>query len=215
MAAMKLFTFWRSSAAYRVRIALNLKGQKFESVPKQLREGEHRRADYLALNPQGLVPALEHEGVVLGQTLAIIEYLDERFPEPPLLPKSPVARAQVRAMAQHVACEIHPLNNLRTLNYLRQQLGQNEDAINRWIAHWITEGFRGLEEMVKRAGSDGRFCYGQSVTLADVLLVPQMYNAHRFKVDVSPFATLVKISAHLERLAPFSEARPEAQPDAE
>ncbi len=215
MAAMTLFTFWRSSAAYRVRIALNLKGQKFESVPKQLREGEHRRADYLALNPQGLVPALEHEGVVLNQTLAIIEYLEERFPQPPLLPSTPVGRAQVRAMAQHVACEIHPLNNLRVLNYLRQQLGQGEEAIARWIAHWIAEGFRALEEMVKRAGSDGRYCYGQTVSMADVLLVPQMYNARRFNVDVSAFPTLVKICEHLERLSPFSEARPEAQPDAE
>lgn len=212
---MKLFTYYRSSAAYRVRIALNLKGVRHQAIPKKLREGEHRRADYLAENPQGLVPALEHEGVVIGQSLAIIEYLDERFPDPPLLPKSPRERAQVRAMAQGVACDIHPLNNLRVLNYLRQELGQNEEAINRWIAHWITEGFRGLEELARRHSTDQKHCYGGAVSVADILLVPQMYNAQRFKVDVTPFPTLRKICGHLEGLPAFRDARPEAQADAE
>jgi maleylacetoacetate isomerase len=212
---MKLFTYYRSSAAYRVRIALNLKGLEYESIPKQLRLGEHRRAEYLAENPQGLVPALGHDGAVIGQSLAIIEYLDERFPDPPLLPRSARERAQVRAMAQGIACDIHPLNNLRVLNYLRQELAQGDEAVNRWVAHWITEGFRGVEELARRASADGKHCHGSSVTLADVLLVPQMYNARRFKVDVAPFSTLTGIYAHLERLPPFHDARPEAQPDAE
>lgn len=212
---MKLYTFYRSSAAYRVRIALNLKGLQYESVPKHLRHGEHQRADYLALNPQGLVPALEHEGAVLAQSLAIIEYLDEQFPTPPLLPRSARDRARVRAMAQEIACEIHPLNNLRVLNYLRDVLGQNDEGVNRWYAHWIAEGFRALEALARRDGRDGQHCFGDAVTLADVMLVPQMYNARRYKCDVSPYPTLVKISAHLEQLPAFAVARPEAQPDAE
>lgn len=212
---MKLYTFYRSSAAFRVRIALTLKGLTYESVPKHLRNAEHRKAEYLAINPQGLVPVLEYDGAVLAQSLAIIEYLDERFPTPPLLPRAPLERAQVRAMAQLIACEIHPLNNLRVLNYLREVFGQADEGVNRWYAHWIAEGFRPLEELAGRHSSDGRHCYGNAVTLADVLLVPQMYNAHRFKCDVTPFPTLVKICAHLEQLPTFAAARPEAQPDAE
>lgn len=212
---MKLFTYYRSSAAYRVRIALNYKGLEYNAVPKNLRTAEHRRADYLGENPQGLVPALEHEGAVLGQSLAIIEYLEERFPDPPLLPRTARERAQVRSMAQGVACDIHPLNNLRVLNYLRQPLGQNEDAVNRWIAHWIGEGFRSLEELARRLSGDGKHCHGSMVTVADVLLVPQMYNARRFSVDIAPFPTLTQICAHLEQLPAFRDARPEAQADAE
>jgi maleylacetoacetate isomerase len=212
---MKLYTFYRSSAAFRVRIALNLKGLTYESVPKHLRHAEHRKAEYLAINPQGLVPVLEHEGAVLTQSLAIIEYLDERFPTPPLLPRTPVERAQVRAMAQAIACEIHPLNNLRVLNYLREVLGQDDEGVNRWYRHWIGEGFRPLEELARQQSGDGQYCFGNDVSLADVLLVPQMYNARRFKCDLTPFPTLVKISAHLEQLPAFAAARPEVQPDAE
>jgi maleylacetoacetate isomerase len=212
---MKLYTFYRSSAAFRVRIALNLKGLTYESVPKHLRHAEHRKTEYLAINPQGLVPVLEHDGAVLTQSLAIIEYLDERFPTPPLLPRTPAERAQVRAMAQAIACEIHPLNNLRVLDYLREVLGQDDDGVNRWYRHWIAEGLRPLEELVRRQSGDGQYCFGNAVSLADVLLVPQMYNARRFKCDLTPFPTLVKISAHLEQLAAFAAARPEAQPDAE
>lgn len=212
---MKLYTFYRSSAAFRVRIALNLKGLTYESVPKHLRHAEHRKAEYLAINPQGLVPVLEHEGAVLTQSLAIIEYLDERFPTPPLLPRTPLERAQVRAMAQLIACEIHPLNNLRVLNYLREVFGQGDEGVNRWYQHWIAEGFRPLEELVRRHSEDGRFCFGDSVTVADILLVPQMYNSRRFKCDLTAFPTLVKICAHLEQLPAFAAARPEAQPDAE
>lgn len=212
---MKLYTFYRSSAAFRVRIALNFKGLTYESVPKQLRTGEHLQDEYRALNPQGLVPALEHEGTVLTQSLAIIEYLDERFPTPPLLLRTPLERAQVRAMAQAIACEIHPLNNLRVLNYLREQLRQDDEGVNLWYQHWIAEGFRPLEALAHRHSGDGQHCFGNTVTLADVLLVPQMYNARRFKCDVTPFPTLVKICAHLEQLPAFAAARPEVQPDAE
>ncbi|MBS1201250.1 MAG: maiA [Proteobacteria bacterium] len=214
---MKLYTYYRSSAAYRVRIALNVKELGVLYIPKHLlREGgEHQLDDYLALNPQGLVPALEHQGRVIGQSLAIIEYLDEIQPEPPLLPDDPGERAVVRSMAMAIACDIHPLNNLRVLNYLKGPLGHDEAAVGRWYAHWVAEGFRGLEEMAKRSSADGRHLYGGSVTLADVVLVPQMYNARRFRCDLAPYPTLVAISTYLESLPPFQAARPEAQPDAE
>ena len=214
---MKLYTFFRSSAAYRVRIALNIKGLAYESITKDLRRngGEHRQADYVTLNPQGLVPALEHDGIVLGQSLAILEYLEEKFPAPPLLPQGAADRAKVRAMALGIACEMHPLNNLRVLNYLRNELKQSDEAVSRWYAHWTAEGFRGLEQLVRRSSADGRHCFGGAVTLADVFLVPQMFNARRFNCDVSPYPTLVNISAHLEQRPAFAAARPEAQPDAD
>jgi maleylacetoacetate isomerase len=213
---MKLYTYFRSTAAYRVRIALNLKGLSYEAVTKDLRgpTSEHRRSEYLALNPQGLIPALEHEGRVFAQSLAIIEYLDERFPSPPLLPVAPADRAAVRAMALNIACDMHPLNNLRVLNYLRDELKQDEASVNRWYAHWIAAGFGGLEELAKRSSRDGQHCFGSSVTPADICLVPQMFNARRFKCDLSPYPTLVSISSHLEELPAFAAARPEAQPDA-
>jgi len=214
---MKLYTYFRSSAAYRVRIALNFKGIAAVQIPKHLvREGgEHHLEDYLALNPQGLVPALEHEGRIIGQSLAIIEYLEEIRPEPPLLPAAAGERAVVRSMAMSIACDIHPLNNLRVLEYLKGPLGQDPDAVKGWYRHWIAEGFRGLEEMAQRSSADGRHLYGGSVTLADVLLVPQMYNARRFGCDLAPYPLLAGISSHLESLPAFAAARPEAQPDAE
>jgi maleylacetoacetate isomerase/maleylpyruvate isomerase len=214
---MRLFTYFRSSAAYRVRIALNLKGVEFEQVPKHLLRsgGEHRLEGYLELNPQGLVPALEHEGRVFGQSLAIIEYLDEIRPEPALLPRKPSDRALVRSMALAVACDIHPLNNLRVLNYLKGPLGHDQAAVDGWYRHWIAEGFRGLEELARRHSGDGRHLFGRAVTLADVMLVPQVYNARRFRCDLGGFPTLVAISTHLESLPAFANARPEVQPDAE
>jgi maleylacetoacetate isomerase len=214
---MKLYTYFRSSAAYRVRIALNIKGLPVEYIPKHLiREGgEHQLDDYLALNPQGLVPALEHEGRVIGQSLAIIEYLDEIQPQPPLLPADPGERAIVRSMALLVACDIHPLNNLRVLEYLKGPLAQDGAAVSRWYRHWVAAGFRGLEEMARRSSADRRHLYGSSVTLADILLVPQMYNARRFGCDLAACPTLVAISEHLESLPAFRAARPEVQPDAE
>jgi maleylacetoacetate isomerase len=214
---LTLYTYWRSSAAYRVRIALHCKGLSFESVPKHLVRdgGEQRKADYLALNPQGLVPALGDDGFVIPQSLAICEYLEETHPEPRLLPGNANDRAIVRGMALAVACDIHPLNNLSVTAYLRSELGADDAAVNRWVGHWIQRGFGALEERVRRAPGDGRHCYGLSVTLADVFLVPQMYNARRFKVDVAAYPRLVAICAHLEDLPAFAAARPEAQPDAE
>jgi maleylacetoacetate isomerase len=212
---MKLYTFFRSSAAFRVRIALNLKGLQYESLPKAFARNEHRAPDYLALNPQGLIPALAIDGVVLSQSLAIIEYLNDRHPAPPLLPEDPIDRARIRSMAMTIACEIHPLNNLRVLNYLRDQLKQDDSGIGTWYRHWVTEGFRGLEVQAREFSASGRYCFGDAVSLADVLLVPQMFNARRFKTDLTAFPTLVGISAHLEALPAFAAARPEVQPDAQ
>ncbi|HEX4268415.1 MAG TPA: maleylacetoacetate isomerase [Steroidobacteraceae bacterium] len=211
---MKLYTYFRSSAAYRVRIALNFKGIDYESLAVDLRPAAHRLPDYLALNPQGLIPALADGDTVISQSLAVIEYLEESHPEPPLLPRSPLDRARVRSLALAVACDIHPLNNLRVLNYLRSPLGQGEAAVDAWYRHWIAEGFRGLEEEARRASGDGRHMFGTAVTLADVCLVPQMFNARRFKCNLEPFPGLRTICAHLETLPAFSRAAPDAQPDA-
>lgn len=211
---MKLYTMFRSSAAFRARIALNLKGIQYESIPKALIKNEHRTADYLALNPQGLIPALDIGDAVLSQSLAIVEYLEETHPEPPLLPRDPLARARVRSLALAIACDIHPLNNLRVLSYLKQDLKQDEDAVNAWYRHWIEVGFRSLETHARELSTAQRYLFGDSVSLADVCLVPQVFNARRYKVDLSPFPTLVAISTHLESLPAFAAARPEAQPDA-
>jgi maleylacetoacetate isomerase len=214
---VKLYSYFRSSAAYRVRIALNIKGLSYEYVAKHLlkNSGEHRQADYLALNPQGLIPTLEHDGAIVTQSLAIIEYLDEVFPEPPLLPKPAIDRATVRAMALLIACDIHPLNNMRVLNYLKSPLGQETEAIAHWYRHWIDEGFGALEKMVLRHTYDVSYCFGNNVSIADVLLAPQVANARRYQIDLTAFPTLLKISTHLESLPAFVGARPEAQPDAE
>jgi len=214
--ALRLHTYWRSSAAYRVRIVLALKGLEYESVPRHLLRdgGEQRRPDYLALNPQGLVPALEHDGHVLTQSLAICEYLDERFPVPPLLPASPRDRAPVRAMALAVACDIHPLNNLRVQQYLRDGLGQGEAAVSQWVRNWIAEGFGALEMLIGRYSGDGRHSFGESVTLADACLVPQAYNARRAGLDLAAWPRLAAVTSYLEALPAFAAARPEAQPDA-
>jgi maleylacetoacetate isomerase len=212
---MKLYTMARSSAAFRARIALNLKGLSYESIPKALVKNEHRTPEYLALNPQGLIPALEtDDGAVVSQTLAIAEFLDELHPEPRFLPTDPVARAHVRSMALAIACDIHPLNNLRVLNYLRNELAQSEDAVMAWYRHWIQQGFRALEVLAREHSRAQRYMFADSVSLADICLVPQMFNARRFNVDVSSFPTLVAISTHLEALPAFAAARPDAQPDA-
>ena len=210
---MKLYSFWRSSAAYRVRIALNLKHIEYELVSKQLAQGEHRKADYLAANPQGLVPALEHRGNLFTQSLAIIEYLDSVVPEPRLLPQDPADRAHISAMAQAIACDIHPLNNLRVTNYLKQELGQDEGAVQGWYAHWIQEGFHAMEAWAVQRSTSRRYLYADAVSLADVLLVPQMYNARRFNVSLEAFPALVAIDRHLCTLPAFIAASPERQPD--
>jgi maleylacetoacetate isomerase len=211
---MILHDFWRSSAAYRVRIALHLKGLSFTQASHSLLQGEHRTTEFLSINPQGLIPALQSGGDIVTQSLAIIEYLDETHPEQPLLPAGPADRATVRAMALSVACDIHPLNNLRVLNYLRSEFGANDEAVTRWIRQWIGVGFEALEVQVKRWSTDGRHCFGDRPTLADACLVPQMYNARRFGCDLTPYPVIVGIDAHCRSLAPFVKAAPEAQPDA-
>ena len=210
---MKLYTYYRSSAAYRVRIALNLKGIAYEQVPVDLRAGAQRAAEYLEHNPQGLVPSLQDGGATLGQSLAIIEYLEERHPEPPLLPDTALDRARVRALALAVACDLHPLNNQRVLNYLRGPLGQDESAVEAWYRHWIAEGFRALEQTARHT-SDGHHLYGGHVTLADVCLAPQVFNARRFNCDLAPYPTLCSVEAYLATLPAFAAAAPAAQPDA-
>ncbi|MQX35581.1 maleylacetoacetate isomerase [Roseospira navarrensis] len=214
---MKLYTYWRSSAAYRVRIALDLKGLPREDAPVHLVRdgGEHRRPDYAALNPQRLVPTLVlDDGTVLTQSLAILEYLDETHPTPPLLPADPVARAQARALAQAIAMDIHPVNNLRVLNRLADQFGADAAAKAAWYRHWIAEGLAGVEALLTRTPATGAFCHGESPGLADVCLVPQVYNARRFEVDLSPFPTVARIDAACRALPAFQSAAPEAQPDA-
>lgn len=213
---MKLYSYYRSSAAYRVRIALNLKKLPYETVGIHLMKngGEQKQPEYRALNPQMLVPALEDNGQVFTQSLAVMEYLDEVYPDIPLLPESAAARARVRAMAQLIACDIHPLNNLRVLQYLQQQAGLTEDAKNAWYAHWIREGFSALEAIL-RSGSGGCFCHGDTPTLADCCLIPQIYNARRFNVGLSDYPAIVRIAAECEALPEFQAAAPENQPDAE
>ncbi|MET0496804.1 MAG: maleylacetoacetate isomerase [Steroidobacteraceae bacterium] len=211
---MKLYTFFRSSAAYRVRIALNLKGLAYESIPKMLQKNEHRAPEYLALNPHGLVPALEVNQATVGQSLAIIEYLDETHPQPPLLPPDPLGRAQVRSMAMAIACDIHPLNNLRVLNYLKNPLQLEQGAVDAWYRHWVNEGFGALEIQARQHSESGRYLHADAVSMADTCLVPQLFNARRFKVDVSAYPTLLAIGTHLESLPAFAAARPEVQPEA-
>jgi maleylacetoacetate isomerase len=214
---VRLYDYFRSSAAYRVRIALNLKNVKpDERTFVHLRIGSQRAQDYLALNPQGLVPALAlDDGAVLTQSLAIIEYLDETHPEPPLLPADPVARARVRAIALQIACDIHPLNNLRVLNYLIGTLGVSREQKDGWYRYWIDVGFEALEKTLARDRATGRFCHGDAPTLADVCLVPQMANARRFEIDLSPYPTLIGIESACLALPAFADAAPARQPDAE
>lgn len=214
---MRLFGYFRSSAVYRVRIALNLKGLSYETVPVHLLRGggEQKRPDYLARNPQGLVPALETDhGAMLTQSLAIIEYLDEIRPEPPLLPGTPLDRARIRAMALAVAADIHPLNNTRVLDRLRHALGQDESAVRAWYRHWVETGLGALETLVAR-GPGGGFCHGSGPTLADCCLVPQMANARRFDCELGACPTLADIDRRCRALPAFAAAAPERQPDAE
>jgi maleylpyruvate isomerase len=210
---MKLHGYFRSSAAYRVRIALNLKGLRAEHIPHHLRKGEQRDPAYLAINPQGLVPALVTDArEVLTQSLAIIEWLDETHPEPPLLPKDPMRRARVRAFAQAIACEIHPVQNTKVLARLRE-LGLAEQQVTDWAAWVIREGFVACETLI--ANEAGPFCFGDKPTLADLCLVPQLGNARRFGVDVSAFPRLLQAEAACKAVQAFADAAPDRQPDAE
>ncbi|MEO6360024.1 MAG: maleylacetoacetate isomerase, partial [Sphingomicrobium sp.] len=204
-----LYDYARSSAAYRVRIALNLKGVDFESRAISLVDGEQKAAAYRALNPQGFVPALAIDGQLLTQSLAIMDYLDARFPEPPFVPDDAGDRAHVLAMALLIACDIHPLNNLRVLKYLGGELGIDEPERNRWYAHWIAEGLPALEALA--APRAGDFLFGDSPTMADVLLVPQLFNARRFDVPLDGCRTLLRADANANTLDAFARAHPDRQ----
>src|SRR5687768_14511353 len=211
---MKFYTYFRSSAAYRVRIALNLKGLTPEPLAIHLTKdgGKQHSPEFRAVNPHGRVPALTLDsGEVLTQSLAIIDYLDETHPKPPLLPPDPALRAKVRAFAQLIACDIHPLNNLISLQYLRRALKHEQAEINTWYRHWVTQGFEALEAMAR----PNPYCFGAEVTLADICLVPQMFNARRLNTPLDKFPKLTAIDAACLKLAAFDKARPENQPDAE
>ena len=214
MPDMKLYNFFRSGTSHRLRIALRLKGLDVEVVPVDLRTGQHLGDDYKALNPQGLVPALVHEGRVLIQSPAIIEWLEERHPTPALLPAHPEDRARVRALAAIVGCDIHPVNNRRILEALRQDFGADEAALNRWCATWITAGFDAIEALIATDARRGDFCFGRAPTLADVYLVPQVESARRFKVDMTRWPRIQAIDAACGRLEAFRLATPALQPDA-
>jgi maleylacetoacetate isomerase len=214
---MKLYTYFRSSAAYRVRIALQLKGLSAEMIPIHLVKngGMQLQAEYRAINPEGLVPALADQGHVLTQSLAIIEYLDEIQPAPALMPNNALDRAWVRSLALAIACDIHPLNNLRVLRYLTGEMNVSEKDKNNWYTHWCSEGLRNLETILANDARVGQFCHGDTPGLADCCLIPQLYNAQRFKVDLSGMPTLLRIQANCLTLPGFMQAAPEQQDDAE
>jgi len=214
---LRLYTYFRSSAAYRVRIALNLKGLPYEAVPVHLLRGggEQHAAQYARRNPAQLVPVLEEGPFALTQSLAIIEYLEENYPAPPLLPRGAQERARVRALALSVACDIHPLNNLRVMQYLGAQLGADEEHRGAWSRHWIELGFGALERLLVASGTAGVFCDGDSPTLADCCLVPQVFNALRLRCSLEPYPAIRRIYEHCARLPAFERAAPGAQPDAE
>jgi maleylacetoacetate isomerase len=209
MTAPILYDYWRSSAAYRVRIALNLKGVEYESRQVDLRDDEQKADAYRALNPQGLVPMLEIDGHRLTQSLAIINYLDLRYPNQPLLPASAAERAHVVAMAMAIACDIHPLNNLRVLKYLKNELGHSQEEIDAWYVHWIGEGLPALEAMA--APGAGKFLFGNAPTGADICLVPQLYNARRFDVPLDDYPTLLRAEENANNLEAFAAAHPDRQ----
>ncbi|WP_322058940.1 maleylacetoacetate isomerase [Paraburkholderia sp. J63] len=215
---MKLYSYFRSSASYRVRVALNLKNLSYEYVPVHLvREGgEQLKPAYRKINPDAIVPTLiDDENHAIQQSLAIIEYLEETHPEPPLLPKSPADRAHVRSLALQIACEIHPIDNLRVLRYLKHTLGVDDAAKDAWYRHWIEAGFTTLEERLANDPRTGKLCYGDTPTIADLCLVPQIYNAHRFKIDTTRYPTIQRIHDHAVQLDAFVRAAPGVQPDAE
>ena len=215
--SLTLYTFWRSSAAYRVRIALALKGLEVEQIPIHLvrQGGENWSEDYRSRNPQAQVPTLEVEGTPLVQSLAIVEYLEEVYPTPTLLPSDPLARAQARGIALAIACDIHPLNNLRVFTYLEQDLGVDQQAKLTWIRNWIEKGLAAVETLVLNAGQSGPYCLGETPGLADLCVVPQLYNARRFDCDTSLFPTLVEIDALLSDHPAFQAAHPANQADSE
>ena len=211
---MKLYTYFRSSASYRVRIALAYKGLAHDAAYVNLPKGEHQADAFRAINAQALVPALEDGGRIMIQSLAIMEYLDETHPEPPLLPKGALDRAYVRAAAQISACEIHPLNNLRTLKYVKRSYKLDDEGVNTWYRHWIAEGFAMLEGYLVCERRAGRFSFGDMVTMADCCLVPQVFNAQRYECDLGPYPTVMRIFGECMKLDAFASTQPSGQPDA-
>jgi maleylpyruvate isomerase len=212
---MKLYNYFRSGTSYRTRIVLNLKGLKYEYVPVSLIKGEHRGADFAAINPMMGVPVLEVDGVRIAQSPAIIEYLEETHPAPPLLPKDPVSRAYVRALAAIVGCDMHPLNNLRVMNCLREEFGQHTEGLNKWATRWLKAGFDAIEAQLRADKKRKGFCFGSTPTIADAYLVPQCFTAERLKFDLVPYPEIVKVVETCNALAPFADAHPSKQPDAE
>lgn len=212
---LALYSYWRSSAAYRVRIALNLKGLSYKTIPIHLVNsgGEQLSESYREINPQGLVPAFLHQGQVLTQSLAICEYLEECFADYPLLPAEPLARARIRSLALQIACEIHPINNLRVQKHLKQTFGEDMDAFA-WMSHWMSIGFEAIEEQLEKHSDSNSGFYGASPGLFECFLIPQVYNAERFQIDMSPFPLIKQIVARCRKLDAFREAAPENQPDA-
>ena len=213
--AIKFYGYFRSSAAFRVRIALNFKKLDYETAAIHLRRNDQTKPDYLAVNPQGLVPTLDDDGRTLIQSLAIIEYLDETYPDPPLIPSHPVDRARVRALAAIVACDIHPINNLRVLRYLTHSLGHDETAIATWYNHWIDAGFQALERLLVGDPRTDVFCHGDRPGIADIALVPQVINAERYRLDLTPYPTIARIHQSCMALEAFAAAHPDRQPDRE
>lgn len=207
---MRLYDYWRSTAAYRVRIALHMKGLEFEQMPIDLRAGGQRSQEYLAVNPQGLIPYFIDGDLAIGQSLAIIDYLEETHPEPAVLPADPKARARVRAIAQIIASDIHPLNNLRILRYLERDLGHDQLKRLIWYHRWLADGFKAIEVTIKDTAGD--FCFGDEPTLADICLIPQVYNAKRYEVDLGPFPTIRTINDHCQDIEAFAKAAPQHQP---
>jgi len=212
---LKLYGYFRSSASYRVRIALAMKGLDYEQASIHLAKGRQYATEFSAVSPQNLVPVLEHDSQKFYQSLAIIEYLDEKFPNPPLLPADASARSRVRSLALITACEIHPLNNTRVLAYLTETLRVSDEQKNLWYSHWVTLGFSALEKRLATEKQTGRFCHGDTPGLADIVLVPQVANANRFKVNLDPFPTIRRINEHCLALEPFKKAMPQNQPDVE
>lgn len=216
MADIKLHNYFRSSTSYRVRIALAMKGVDYDYVAHHLRHGGNRAPDYLAVNPQGLVPALVwSDGTVLGQSLAILEFIDDMVPEPPLMPADAHGKARVRMLAQMVGCDIHPVNNLRILNALRERFGADDAAVADWFRHWVGETFRPMEQMLAESDATGTFCHGDQVTIADLCLVAQVANNGRFGVDMDPYPTIRRINEACMAIEAFRQAAPMNQPDAE
>ena len=212
---MILHGYYRSSASFRVRIALNLKGIAYQSTAWHLRNGAHLEAAFGAINPHKLIPVLDDDGTLLTQSLAIIEYLDEKHLALPFLPSNPADRAYVRALAQSIACDIHPIDNLRVLKYLREQFAADEEAVGRWYNHWIATGFAGIEATLAANPHTGMFCFGEIPGLADILLVPQVVNAGNYKLDMTPYPVISRIFDACMALPAFADAHPRAQADAE